>query len=180
MNKLPQVMRINGVNVYVHWSVFVISIIILLGAIERPAMSLVGLFAYWSVLLIHECGHMIAAQRKGCHVSSIELYPIWGRTCFNVPWSRFDHCVIAWGGVLAQAVVAAPLVAWVELFGYTRFSVVNEIIEILGYFSIGTAILNLLPIPPLDGAMAWRIIPAYIERFRKHRKKQVPEWLSRR
>ena len=170
MNKLPQVMRINGVNVYVHWSVFVISVIILVGAIERPAMSLVGLIAYWSVLLIHEYGHLIAAQRKKCYVSSIKLYPILGITCYDVPWSRFDHCVIAWGGVLAQAIVAAPLIAWVMLFGYTRFNIVNEVIAILGFFSVGTIIFNLLPIPPLDGATAWGIIPEFVRRTRSRQK----------
>ena len=169
-------MRINGVNVYVHWSVFVISVIILLGAIERPAMSLVGLLAYWSVLLIHECGHMIAAQRKGCHVSGIELYPIWAITCIGTPWSRFDHCVIAWGGALAQAIVAAPLVAWVTVFGYTRFDIVNEVLAILGFFSVGVAIFNLLPFPYLDGAVAWGIIPEFVRRVRSQRKSSRPRY----
>ena len=42
--------------------------------------------------------------------------------------------VIAWGGVVAQAIVAVPLLAWVETFGYTRFQAVNAILAILGSF----------------------------------------------
>ncbi len=106
---------------------------------------------------------------------SIELYPVWAKTCFQVPWSRFDHSVIAWGGVAAQAVVALPLVAWLLLFGYTRFEPVNEVLALLGGFSLGVAAFNLLPFPPLDGATAWGLFPALLQRTRSRRKKQ-PEW----
>ena len=37
---------------------------------------------------------------------------------------------------------------------------------ILGFFSVGVAITNLLPIPPLDGAIAWQIIPEFFKRYR--------------
>ncbi len=52
-----------------------------------------------ALMLLHESGHMLAAHNKGCQVLGIELYPIFGLCRFEAPWSRFDHCVIAWGGV---------------------------------------------------------------------------------
>lgn len=64
-------------------------------AIERPAETLAAWTAYFSVILIHECGHMIAAHRKGYEVLAIELYPIHGFVRFQEPWSRYDHAVIA-------------------------------------------------------------------------------------
>jgi len=96
---------------------------------------------------------MVAAHRKGCWVTSIELYPIWGITRFSEPYSRYDHYVIAWGGILAQAIVAIPLVAWVEIFGFTPFAPLNAALAILGFFSISMAAFNLLPIRPLDGSL---------------------------
>lgn len=102
---------------YAHWSVFLIGTLILFGAIERPAETLAAWTAYFGVILVHECGHMIAAHRKGYAVTAIELYPIHGCVCFQQPWSRFDDAVIAWGGVVAQAVVAVPLLTWVAIFG---------------------------------------------------------------
>jgi Zn-dependent protease len=78
--------------------------------------------------------------------------------------SRFDHCLIAWGGVVAQAIVALPFVSWVVLFGYSRLEPVNAVLALLGFFSVGVAIFNLLPIPPLDGAIAWQIVPELIKR----------------
>src|SRR5882724_12983234 len=176
MASLAQVGKIRGVKVYAHWSVLAISVLILLNVIKQPMVSLIGLLCYWGVILLHETGHLIAAQRLGCQVFSIELYPIWGVTRFGTPWSRFDHCVIAWSGVLAQAVIAVPLVAWIAIFGYTRFEAVNVIFALLGGISLVVAVFNLLPIPPLDGAMAWRIIPAYLEKQRAHLKPMIRKY----
>src|SRR5260370_21047038 len=125
----------------------------LLGVVRRPLLTLVCLTCYLSVILIHECGHLIAAQRLGCKVYSIKLYPIYGLTDFQTPWTRFDHCVIAWGGVLAQAVIAVPVVTYVTMFGYTRFETLNGMLEILGFSSLIMTPIYLLPPPPLAGAI---------------------------
>jgi Zn-dependent protease len=166
VDSLTEVMRIRGVGVYLHWTVLLIALIILLNVIRHPLASLLGLAAYLGVLLIHESGHMIAAQRMGCEVFSIEIYPIFGFCKFETPWSRLDHCVIAWGGVIAQAVVAAPIVLYVSIFGYTRFQPINAVLALLGFFSLAVAAFNLLPVPRLDGSIAWGIIPEAIKRIR--------------
>ena len=158
--RLTRFMRVRRVDVSVHWSVLVISVLILLGVARRPLVSLIGLTSYLSVLVIHECGHVIAAQRRGCHVFEVELYPIFGITRFETPWSRRDHCVIAWGGVLAQFAVSVPLIMLIVVFGYTRINALNAALAILGPFSLGIALFNLLPLAPLDGATAWRFLPA--------------------
>jgi membrane-associated protease RseP (regulator of RpoE activity) len=174
LESLSRVIRIRGVDVYVHWSVFAVAGLILLGAAWWSlAFSLVEIASYLSVIFIHECGHLIVAQRLRCKVHSIKLYPIWGLTDFEMPWSRFDHCVIAWGGVLAQAVIAIPVVTYVTMFGYTRFEPVNGMLEILGYYSLAIAAINLLPAPPLDGAIAWGIVPEFIRRIRRRRSEPV-------
>ncbi len=107
--KLTEILRINNVPVYVHWSVFLISGIMLLNVVRHPLLTLAALLSYLSVILLHECGHMIAARQLGCSIDCIKLYPIFGLTCYQTPWSRFDHCMIAWGGVVAQAIVGIPL-----------------------------------------------------------------------
>jgi stage IV sporulation protein FB len=166
--KLTKVMQIRGVDTYVHWSVFAVVAFILAGVIADPGLSLLGLICYFAVLLIHEAGHLIAAQRKGCRVLSIELYPVFGVTRFETPWSRLDHCAIAWGGVIAQALVFIPLIGWIVTHGYTRVEGLNMIFAILGFFSFAVAIFNLLPFPPLDGAVAWHLLPEILaERRRK-------------
>ena len=179
IDKLTEIMRIRGVPIYVHWSVLLIAGLIILNVIRHPVVSIVALVAYMGVLLIHESGHLIAAHRMHCEVLSIQLYPVFGITKFETPWSRFDHCVIAWGGVIAQAAVALPVVGWVILFGYTRFEPLNALLSLLGFFSLGVAAFNLLPIAPLDGAIAWAIIPESIKRLRAHRGSRSTSWKAR-
>jgi len=160
LEKHTKVGRVRGSDLYIHWTVFVVAAFILLGVARHPALTILGLAAYWSVLLIHEIGHLIVAQRLGCTVFSIELYPIFGVTRFDTPWSRLDHCLIAWAGVAAQCVVAIPLAVWASVFGFTRIEAVNMLFAILGYFSLVIALFNLLPVRPLDGATAWEIFSA--------------------
>ena len=171
-------MEIRGVKVFFHWSVLLIGGLLLLGAVEDPRLAFTVLAAYYGVILLHECGHMVAAQRKGCLVTSIELYPIWGITRFSEPYSRYDYCVIAWGGVLAQAIVAIPFIAWVEIFGFTRFASVNALLSIMGFFSLSMAAFNLLPICPLDGSIAWRLLPALIKGRPARPAKREKAWRS--
>jgi Zn-dependent protease len=165
VDKLTEVFRIRGVPVYFHWTVLLILALIVFNVIHNPIASLLVFAAYIGVLLIHEAGHLIAAQLMRCEVISIQIYPIFGITKFEIPWSRLDHCIIAWGGVIAQAVVAIPLIAFVSTFGYTRFEPLNAMIAILGFFSMGVAAINLLPFSPLDGATAWAIIPEAFKRI---------------
>lgn len=176
LNRLYEVMEINGVKVFAHWSVLLIGAVILFLATSEPAVAFAVLGSYYGVILLHECGHMIAAQRRHCTVWSIELYPIWGITRFSEPYSRFDHCVIAWGGVIAQLVVATPIVVLTETFGYTRFQPLNSMLAIFGFFSMFVAAFNLIPAPPLDGSIAWGIVPALFRRSHTRTAKREPGW----
>jgi stage IV sporulation protein FB len=174
-DKLTRVLRLRGVDVYVHWTVFLIAGIMIYAAFRRPWVALAGGASWMALILLHECGHMIAAHRKHVRVMSIELYPIHGLCLFEMPWSRFDHCVIAWGGVIAQVVVAIPLLLWIEIFGYSRFDPIDAVLGILGPYSLLTVAFNLLPIGRLDGRIAWGIIPEFINRVkqRKNKKKKA-------
>ena len=158
---------------YLHWTVLVVWAVILLNAISNPVLSLVGLFCYTGVLLIHEWGHLIAAQRLNCRVYSIELYPFFRFIRFEIPWSHVDHCVIAWGGVVAQAVIAIPLLIWLAVFGYSSVQPANAVIVILGIFSLFVAAFNLLPIRNLDGNVAWGLLPALMHRSRLQSKESA-------
>jgi membrane-associated protease RseP (regulator of RpoE activity) len=178
LNTLVEVMEIRRVKVFVHWSVLVIGAVILAGTIEQPLLAFSMVASYYGVILIHECGHMFAAQRKGYAVWSIELYPIWGITRFSEPYADYDRCVIAWGGVLAQLVVAIPPLIWLEIFGYTRFQPLNMVMTIFGGFSVFVAVFNLLPIRPLDGSIAWTLLPSLWRRRRAKATRREPGWRS--
>jgi len=173
-HKLTKVVQILGIDTYIHWSVFATVAFILAGVASRPALTILGLLCYLGIFLIHETGHAFVAQGRRCQVLSIEVYPIFGVTRFEAPWSRVDHCLIAWGGVMAQAVFFVPLIAWLAVFGYSKLEWFNMIIAILGFYSLAVAIFNLLPIRPLDGATAWQLFPELLaERSRKVNRKPM-------
>lgn len=165
IKRLFPIGRVRGVEVYAHWSALLLAAFPLLGAIRQPAVAICALFSLAGVMLIHEVGHTVAAQRCGCAVLSIELYPIHGITRFEAPWTRFEECLIAWGGCVAQFVVAAPLIAWVLLFGYTSIRAIDAVLALLGFYNAAVAIFNLLPIPGLDGSRAWYLVPLLIQRW---------------
>jgi hypothetical protein len=60
-----EVIQIREVKVFAHWSVFLIGALILPGDLEEALLAVTVLAAYYGVILIHECGHMIAAQHQG-------------------------------------------------------------------------------------------------------------------
>jgi Zn-dependent protease len=133
---------------------------------------LIGMAAYLGLLIIHESGHLTMARRRGYQAFSMALYPIFGLASFEMPQSRIDGALIAWGGVLAQIVVAVPLTLYVVLFGYSHFEALDAALAILGEYSLFVAAFNLIPVRPLDGSKAWDIIPAWFEqrRIRKARR----------
>jgi Zn-dependent protease len=178
--RLTRVAQVRGVDVYVHWSIFAIGILILAGLVRKPASTLVGVAAYLGLLMVHESGHLIMARRRGYQAFSMALYPIFGLARFERPNSRIDRALIAWGGVLAQMVVAVPLTLYVALLGYTPFEPLNAVLAILGEYSLCVAAFNLLPIPPLDGSKAWDIIPAWFERRRSRRNRDSLAYRSPR
>lgn len=171
--KLTEFMRIKGVPVYAHWSMLLLGIVVLIAAFQKPAQVLAGWTAYFSIILIHECGHMIASQRRGCRVYAIELYPIHGVCRFDAPWSKFDHGVIAWGGVVAQAAIGVPLALLVEFVGFTPFDALNVAVGILSYYNLALAVFNLIPVAPFDGVAAWPLFPEFVKRMRNRQNSQT-------
>jgi Zn-dependent protease len=161
-----RLLRIRGVDIFFHWSVLLIAAVILANAFSKFWLALVGGLSYIGVILLHECGHMYAAQRLGCWVHAIHLYPIHGTCRFEAPWTRFDQSLIAFAGVVAQAIIFIPAVAWIIAFGYTRYEPLNAFLALFGGFSMLIACFNLMPFRGLDGAVAWQIFPEYFRRRR--------------
>ena len=160
--RFTRLARVRGVDIDLHWSVMLIATIFLVAAFQNPLMTLVGGASYIALMVLHECGHMVAAQRKGSHVFGIQVYPIFAVCRHEAAWSRVDNAVIAWGGVAAQAWLAIPITAYVVRFGYTPWEPANVVLAIFGPLSLLWAVFNLLPFPPLDGSKAWDLFPALL------------------
>lgn len=152
--------QFQGIPVFAHWSVLAIASFILVANWRDLLLAAAAVGSYLGVIAVHELGHAVVARRLRCHVLWIKLYPIHG-VCFHEDAGRRRNAVIAWGGVLAQGVVAFPLLVFLAVFGYTPFPAANAAIVILGVFSTGWALFNLLPIAPLDGSRAWSALAGF-------------------
>jgi stage IV sporulation protein FB len=135
-------------------------------SLAHAAGALIAIVAYFAAMLLHEWGHVVLARRHLCAVYGIDLYPLVGITRLEMPRTRFAQCAIAWGGLLFQAVVGIPIFLWIKLVGYTPLEVVNAFLGVFSFLTVVMLVLNILPIPPLDGALAWGIVPLLLRRAR--------------
>lgn len=164
--------RIGGVRIHIHWTLLAACALVLvgsLGSLAHAAGAAVALAAYFAAMLLHEWGHVVVARKRRCQVFGIELYPLIGLTRFERPRTRFDHCLIAWGGVVFQGAVGLPMLAWIKLVGYTPLEALNAFMGVFSFLTVVMVLLNLAPIPPLDGAVAWGVVPLLFRRFRDAR-----------
>jgi stage IV sporulation protein FB len=159
----------SGVPILVHWTVPAVGLFVLGTGVQHILTAAALIASYLAMLVIHEVGHQFVAERRGCRVVAIKIYPIHGTCMFESPRTAYDEILIAWGGPVAQLVVATPLAIYIKLFGSTGVYALDMPIAVLGVFSPIIAAFNLLPIAPLDGRKAWMIIPWTWRRLRRRR-----------
>ncbi len=120
---------------------------------------------YLVLILVHEMGHAILSRRQGLRATSIEVHALGGQCRYSgTSISMWQRSVIAWGGVLAQAlvfVVALPISRFVP---FPSSAFVQDLLYALVTINGMMIVLNLLPFAPLDGAEAWKIFRLLRER----------------
>ncbi|HEY4102931.1 MAG TPA: hypothetical protein VGM44_03535 [Polyangiaceae bacterium] len=153
-----QVGRFRGAPIRLHFS-------ILLGLVVFSRFSwLPGFFvAFPCLVLLHELGHAILVKRFGHDLTQVELTGLGGACHWSGNASPFEEAAIAWGGVLAQLLLYAGTRLWLRLappetwFGaQVAFTFTDT--------NLWLVAINLMPIPPLDGARAWQIFSAWNDR----------------
>jgi stage IV sporulation protein FB len=121
-----------------------------------------GFIAYVTLILVHELGHAVVATANGLRVFSLQALCVHGECAYESGRTPLSDVAVAWGGVAAQFLLF--LLAWV-LAKATAFAAGEIPLAIQPAFFVWVPInlliifVNLLPIPPLDGAKAWRAIP---------------------
>ena len=145
--------HLRGIPIRFHWSVPAGALFVS-GLTIRPGVW-VGFLA---LVLIHELGHAVLVRRQGLNVIAVDVHGL-GGVCrysgFRV--TPVQRSIIAWGGVLGQALLAGVgfgLAAYSPLLG-SPF--VAQLISVFTWFNLFLIVLNLLPFPPFDGAEAWQL-----------------------
>jgi Peptidase M50B-like len=151
--------RFRGAQVKLHWSILVGAFVF-----ARFQLSLGFLLAFPCLILVHEFGHALLAARLGHRVVGIEATGFGGVCQWSGNASPFDEALIAWGGVLAQLVLYVAAELWLSssfrpssVFGW-------QVAGAFTHTNLYLVAVNLMPIPPLDGARAWTIFSAWKDR----------------
>lgn len=150
--------RLNGFRVFVAWDAWIVPAVYAITGLVEGDVSHVAFAPVWlGVLLLHEWGHAAMVRLYGGTVVGLDLHAFHGLCAYTGAHLTAEQRVrIAWGGVLAQAAVGLPV--WWLLSGtsYGRFG--DTIVAGFGGYNLMVAALNLLPVEPLDGATAWKIL----------------------
>ncbi len=151
-------LRAFGATVSLHWSVFAGVAVLAVLSMDSPLHATVAVVSYLSVVAVHELGHAYIAKKRGLDVVAIRIAFFHGTCEFESPDYEWDEVLVAWGGVLAQLVVALPILLIAVFLNDTDLGYFNPAIVILGYLNLLFALVNLTPAEPFDGARAWRIV----------------------
>ena len=155
--------RFAGVDLFLHWSWFLIAIFEINGSTGRYSSITWNVREYLSLFLIvtfHEFGHAIACRQVGGTADHIVLWPLGGVAYVDPPprpgatlWS------IAAGPLVNVALL--PLLSIASALGRSAglaqtapnaYTLLNSI----WWINLGLLVFNMLPIYPLDGGQIFR------------------------
>lgn len=145
-----------GAPLRVHWTVFA-SMIVCSGFALAPLSWL----AVLALILVHEAGHAALVRHYGLRIVGVDLHGLGGETHWLGRPTLRERVAIAWGGVLAQLGALATVSALVLALGPPEAPWLAGVVSVYTTANIALIALNLLPLPGLDGEVAWYIIPSY-------------------
>lgn len=115
--------------------------------------------AVFFLVLLHECGHCLAAQYYSAPIKDIVLYPFGGAASMQIPRDPKQELVIA---------IAGPAVNVLFMPLFLLIGPLNPILATIGYYNIVLLVFNLIPALPMDGG---RVLRATLTYFLKNRVK---------
>lgn len=144
--------HVRGVPIRVHWSTP-------LGAIVFTGFSINPLvwLGYFLVVLVHELGHAAVVRLYGYEVAGIEVNGLGGRCEWAGDPTAKEDAIIASGGVAAQALLFLITVLVLAMTGPLPWFLAG-IAHVFITINVWMIVVNLLPIPPLDGSRAWPLV----------------------
>jgi len=152
-----------GVNVFLHWSWFLVAIYEINGSARRYSSITWNILEYLSlflIVLLHEFGHALACRQVGGRADQIVLWPLGGVAYVDPPprpgatlWS------IAAGPLVNVALL--PILTVIGRFGrssgwWIAAPNMHMLLRSIWYIDLGLLIFNMLPVYPLDGGQILR------------------------
>lgn len=142
----------HGAPIRVHWTL-PIGAVVLTGVSWVPGAWL----GFVLLVLVHELGHAVLVRAFGLRVVGIDVHGLGGECQWTGFASERAKATIAWGSVLAQVVVLVTTPLWGDRLPRPAPPFFEQLLSACTATNVMLMLLNLLPVPPLDGATAWRI-----------------------
>jgi Zn-dependent protease len=155
--------RFAGVNVYLHWSWFLIAVIEIQSRARSYSSLTFNVIEYLSlfvIVLLHEYGHALACRSVGGNADQIVLWPLGGVAYVDPPQRA---------GAMLWSIAAGPLVnvTLLPIFTVLVFASrtlgwaaampdVYALLRTVWIINLVLLVFNLLPIYPLDGGQILR------------------------
>jgi len=159
--------------VLIHWTALILAVIVS-GFRFRP----VAWLAVFIVILIHEFGHAAAVLKARASVVAIRMDAMGGCCEWVGRVTRAQRLAIAWGGVLAQLLLFG-ITFILSIFIGPYLGVFSEqLLLILLQWNLILVALNLLPVKPLDGYDAWRLLWMAVQDWRRQRRRSSRQRLT--
>jgi Zn-dependent protease len=155
--------RIAGIDVFLHWSWFVIALIeveYLRGRYTSIAWSVLEYLALFVIVLLHEFGHALACRQVGGRADTILLWPLGGVAYVDPPPRPGAMLWSLAAGPLVNVALLPVIGGAYLLAGANGSSSPSTDFNIWLYsvlwIDLGLLIFNILPIYPLDGGQILR------------------------
>jgi stage IV sporulation protein FB len=157
----------NGARIRIHWTVF-------LSAFFFGRFQFLPIYwiSFFIVVFIHEAGHVMVIRRLRLWVDEIVVHGFGGYCSWSGSPGDLSRSFIAWGGVTAQLLLLIITIGVSTLADLRYNALTRQIYSAFVISNIWMAGFNLLPIPPLDGAEAWKIIKLLRDDWNTHLKKR--------
>jgi Zn-dependent protease len=137
--------------VRIHWTTPIVAFL-LTGLSFVPGAWL----GFLIIVLVHELGHALVVRSVRAHVLAINVHGFGGTCEWYGDVTAKQRAMIAWGGVIAQMVLYAA--ARVAAIIVPSWGIFGQLMYTLTATNFILIVVNLLPIRPLDGAEAWKLL----------------------
>ncbi|MBK7584822.1 MAG: hypothetical protein IPI67_32115 [Myxococcales bacterium] len=145
--------RLRGIPIRLHWTL-PIGALVFGGFRYAPGFWL----GFVLLVLIHELGHAFLVRSFRLRVEGIDITGFGGLCHWSGRATAVQRSIIAWGGVVAQGLLLAATFATLALVGRPHTAFMADMVSVFTFTNLWLIALNLLPVPPLDGHEAWKLV----------------------
>jgi Zn-dependent protease len=155
--------RLAGIQVYLHWSWFVVALIEIQGRSRSynsyvwNAWEYIALFA---LVLLHEFGHSLACRSVGGQADQIVLWPLGGVAYVSPPHRPGATLWSIAAGPLVNLILF-PILTGLNAITWTDPNV-ESLVHSIWFINMLLFCFNILPIYPLDGGQIFQSLLWFI------------------